>query len=135
MELKPYFLLMVVFVTALPADSQTTRQSHTSPSAQHFVCNIGYTQNECDEEMTVLRRALANYPAYQLGGWTWVLVRSEDWKLILLTSGLSPRVPALTVLGMRTTFFEEALLVGPISRVSELMTIWHMGREGLLAAC
>jgi hypothetical protein len=99
---------------------------------QKFVCNTGYTQKECDTEMAVLRKALANYRASDLGEWTWVLVRSENWKFILLARGLDPGVPALTVLDLRTTFFEEALVAGPTGRVSELMDIWHLGRESLL---
>ena len=133
MKLRACFLVMAISVTAISADSRTTGESHSfSPLAQHFVCNIGYTQNECDKEMAVLRKALANYPAHQLGEWTWVLVRSEDWNHILLTRGLNPGVPALTDPAARTTFFEEALLAGAIGRVSELMTVWHMGRESLL---
>jgi hypothetical protein len=82
--------------------------------------------------MLVLRKALANYRASDLGEWTWVLVRSEDWKLILLAHKVDPGIPALTVLGARTTFFEEALVAGPSGRVSELMDMWHLGRESLL---
>jgi hypothetical protein len=86
----------------------------------------------CRQEMLVLRKALANYRASDLGEWTWVLVRSENWRLILLARDLNPGVPALTALAARTTFFEEALVDGPSGRVSELMDIWHAGRDGLL---
>jgi hypothetical protein len=99
---------------------------------QKFVCNTGYKQKECDDEMAVLRKTLANYRASDLGEWTWVLVRSENWKQVLLARGLDPGVPALTVLDLRTTFFEEALVAGPTGRVSELMDIWHLGRQSLL---
>ena len=74
--------------------------------------------------MAVRSKALANYRASDLGEWTWVLVRSEHWRLILLARGLDPWVPALTALGARTTFLEEALIAGPTGRVSELMDIW-----------
>jgi len=40
--------------------------------------------------MAVRSKALANYRASDLGEWTWVLVRSEHWKLILLARGLDP---------------------------------------------
>jgi hypothetical protein len=82
--------------------------------------------------MVLLRKGLANYRASDLGDWTWVLVRSENWKMILLALRLDPGVPALTVLDLRTTFFEEALLAGPSGRVSELMNVWHLGRQSLL---
>jgi hypothetical protein len=117
---------------AVPSQPRTDGEPYRSPSKQHFVCNTGYRQKQCDEEMVVLRKVLANYRASDLREWTWVLVRSEDWKLILLARGLNPGVPALTALGARTTFFEEALVAGQSGRDSELMNIWHLGRDGLL---
>jgi hypothetical protein len=105
-------------------------QKSTSP--QHFVCNRGYTQKQCDEEMVVLRNALAHYPTTELGEWTWVLVKSENWKLLLLAKRLDPRVPALTDPAAKVTFFEEALVAGASGRLSELMAVWHMGRANLL---
>jgi len=132
MNLKPYFGTIALFAGALPAESRIVDEPPSSTSAQHFVCNIGYTQSECDAEMAVLRKALAHYRASELGAWTWVLVRAEDWKLILLARKLDPGIPALSAPSARTTFFEESLLAGPIGRVSELMAVWHMGRESLL---
>ena len=41
-------------------------------------------------------------------------------------------MPALTALDARTAFFEEALIAGPSGRLSELMDIWHVDRDGLL---
>jgi hypothetical protein len=119
-------------IAALPAESKMTAETHSSASAQHFVCNVGYTQKECDDEMTALGKALSKYPTSQLGEWTWVLVRSEDWKLILLTRRLDPGIPAFSALEIGTTFFEEALLAGATGRVSELMAVWHRGRVSLL---
>jgi hypothetical protein len=63
--------------SALPSQTQTTSEPQRSAPARHFVCNTGYTQEQCDEEMEVLRTALAKYPAPDLREWTWVLVRSE----------------------------------------------------------
>ena len=119
-------------VAALPSLSRTGGAPYRSAPVQKFVCNTGYTQKECDDEMVLLRKGLANYRASDLGDWTWVLVRSENWKMILLAQGLGSRVPALTALDLRTTFFEEALLAGPSGRVSELMDVWHLGRQSLL---
>jgi hypothetical protein len=82
--------------------------------------------------MVVLRKTLANYPISQLGEWTWVLVRSENWKLILLAKRLDPSVPALTDPAAKVTFFEGALVGGASGRLSELMAVWHMGRANLL---
>jgi hypothetical protein len=51
---------------------------------------------------------------------------------MLSARGLKSGVPALTFLEGRTTFFEEVLVAGDGVRMSELMDIWHLGREGLL---
>ena len=61
-----------------------------------------------------------------------MLVRSEYWRLTLLTQTLDPGIPALTDPAARATFFDEALVTGASGRMSELMTVWHMGRESLL---
>lgn len=132
MKPKAYFGIIAFFVGALPAQTRRTSEPHSSAPAQHFVCNIGFTQKECDQEMAVLRKALAKYRGSELGEWTWVLVRSEDWKLILVVRRLDPGIPAFTALAARMTFFEEALLAGATGRLSELMAVWHMGRESLL---
>lgn len=119
-------------VAALSSQPRTAGEPYRSAPVQQFECNASFTLEQCRQEMLVLRKALANYRASDLGEWTWVLVRSEDWKLILLAHKVDPGIPALTVLGARTTFFEEALVAGPSGRVSELMDMWHLGRESLL---
>jgi hypothetical protein len=119
-------------VASLPSHPRIPAEPSRSPHPQRFACSVGITLEECRQEMVVLRKTLANYRASDLGEWTWVLVRSENWKLILLARGLNPGIPALTALDARTTFFEEALVSGPAGRVSELMDIWHAGRDSLL---
>jgi hypothetical protein len=61
-------------ITALPSQTQTTIQLQRSAPERHFVCNTGYTLKQCNEEMVVLKKALKNYPTFDLGEWTWVLV-------------------------------------------------------------
>jgi hypothetical protein len=100
--------------------------------AQKFVCNTGYSQKQCQEDMVVLRRALAGYPAAQLGNWTWILVRSEQWKAIVLSRGLDPDSPAFTFYLQRETFIEEALVTQVPVRNGELLLKWSMDRTGLL---
>lgn len=117
---------------AVPMQPRTAVKPHRLTRVQQFECNASYTLEDCKQEMVILRKALANYRADDLGEWTWVLVRSEDWKLILLAHKFNPGIPALTLLGARTTFFEEALFAGYPERVSELIDLWHLGREGLL---
>jgi hypothetical protein len=96
------------------------------------VCNTGYNQKQCNEETLVLRKALANYPVAQLGNWTWILVRSEDWKAILLPRGLDPDSPALTFYAKRETFIEEALVTQVPVRGRELLLKWNMNMRDLL---
>ncbi len=97
-------------VAALPLQPRTDREPYQSTPTQQFVCNTGYTQKQCNEDVLVLRKALANYPLTQLGDWTWILVRSGDWKAVLLPRGLDPHSPAFTYYPKRETFIEEALV-------------------------
>ena len=99
----------------------------------HFVCNIGYTQQQCHEAMGVLRKVLAKYPSADLGEWTWILVRSEDWGRILQDRGFSPnRSPAFSILPKRETFLEGALVTKVSLRSAELSMLWGMPIEELL---
>jgi len=82
--------------------------------------------------MSALMKLLEKYGAASLGEWKWVLMRSEDWNHLLLARGIRPGVPAITVLGIRATLFDESLVTGPAGRVSELMDEWHLGRGALL---
>ena len=108
-------------VAALPSQPRTGVEPYRSTPTQQFVCNTGYKQKECNEETVVLRKALANYPVAQLGNWTWILVRSEDWKAIKLLRGLDPDSPAFTFYPKRETFIEEALVTQVPVRARELL--------------
>src|ERR1700751_2820103 len=48
--------------------------------APPFFCNPVYSLTRSKADMAVLRKSLARYPVAELGEWTWVLVRSADWK-------------------------------------------------------
>ncbi len=119
-------------VVALPSQPRTDGEPYRSAPAQQFVCNTGYTQKLCNEEVLVLRKALANYPMTQLGDWTWILVRSGDWKAILLPRGLDPHSPAFTYCPKRETFIEEALVTQVPERSRELLLKWNMNTRDLL---
>ena len=119
-------------VAALPSQPLTDGEPYRSPPTQQFVCNTGYRQKQCDEEVAVLRKALANYPVAQLGNWTWILVRSEDWKAILRPRGLDLDSPAFTFYPKRETFIEEALVTQIPVRDRELLLKWSMSRGDLL---
>jgi hypothetical protein len=119
-------------VAALPSQPRNGGEPYRSAPVQKFVCNTGYTQKQCNEDVLVLRKALANYPLTQLGDWTWILVRSENWKAILLPKGLDPDSPAFTFYPKRETFIEEALVTQVPVRNSELLLKWNMDRMSLL---
>jgi hypothetical protein len=99
---------------------------------QHFVCNIGYSLSKCQADMAVLRKTLAKYPAAELGEWTWVLVRSADWKYVVMPRGIDPASPAFTYLPKRETFIEEALVATVPQRMGELIWRWGMSTDDLL---
>ena len=121
-------LLVVPFLGAQTA----APGAQSVPSIQHFVCNTGYTLQTCREHTAVLRQALARFPLGELGEWTWILVRSEDWDAILLPRGLNTNSPAFTYYVKRETFIEGAL-VGQMSfRRGELLKEWGMTMSNLL---
>lgn len=124
--LAPFILLCAPSQLLPPATAQG------QATKQHLVCNIGYTSQECAVDMAVLRRTLAKYPLDTLGEWTWVLVRTLDWRRILLDRGFDPNTPAFSYLPARQTFFDGALVAKVSSRGVELRERWHMSVEDLL---
>lgn len=98
----------------------------------HFICDRGYTQPECKAQIDVLRAALAKYPTRDLGDWTWVVVRSNDWRRLLTDRKLKTEIPAFTYLPSRETFIDEALLKITSSRGIDLAASWHMTIPDLL---
>jgi hypothetical protein len=118
----------IVRVPLQPAHDETNQLVPT----QQFVCSSGYTEKQCHEQMIVLRKALALYPVRQLGRWSWILVRSQDWKSIVVPRGLGVDTPAFTFYPKRETFIEEALVTPVPVRERELLLKWSMGREDLL---
>lgn len=101
-------------------------------SHQHFVCHTGYTLEKCRKDIAVLQRALEKYPVAQLGEWTWVLVRSSDWRGIQSPRGLDPNSPAFTYYQGKETFLEEALVAEVPRRCFDLQSAWGMSIEKLL---
>ena len=99
---------------------------------QHFVCNTGYTLQQCHQQMSVLRLLLNKYGAGRLGDWTWVLVKSDDWMDMKRQHRMDPDSPAFTVLDRRETFFEEALVSSVTVRQVELVRQWSLGLDDLL---
>jgi len=127
-------LIVIHFVSAYPLAAQTndTASGQKHPPKQHFVCNTGYTPRDCQVAMTVLRRTLERYPVEGLGEWTWVLVRTEDWKQLLSERKFNSNNPAFSYLPKRETFLDGALVDRSSIRGVELSAIWHMPIEDLL---
>jgi len=119
-------------ISGAPISQPTAGKPERLAPAQRFVCSPRFTLEECKQSMSVLMKLLEKYRAASLGEWKWVLVRSEDWNHLLLARGIPSGVPAITVLGIRTTLFDEGLVTGPAGRVSELMDAWHLSRDALL---
>ena len=119
-----------------PVVGQTTPEigavRATALSGQQFHCHTGYSLGQCQQDILQLKSILARYPIQALGNWTWVLVRSQDWKRISLTLGLNPDSPAFTALEPRETFLEEALFAHDPERTSELMMEWRRSMPKLL---
>ena len=101
-------------------------------SAQHFVCSRDYAVEGCYKDVSVLRRTIAEYPGARVEEWTWVLVRSKDWKAIVEPRGLNPDSPAFTYSAKRETFIEEALVANVSGRNDELRGRWHLRADKLL---
>jgi hypothetical protein len=121
-HLVPYLFFTQVTVSASPKNDLPPLR---------FVCNTGYTLEKCRADIAVVRRTLAKYPVAQFGNWTWILVRSEDWKAIVTPRGLDPDSPAFTYYAKSETFIEEALVAKVPGREEELIARWHMSTDRL----
>jgi hypothetical protein len=124
----PLFLLFLCGVLAPVTHAQAGPKS----PIQHFVCHTGFTPDQCRIRMSVLKRALGKYHADDLGEWSWVLVRTVDWKRILDSRGFDSNSPAFTYLPGKETFFDDALTTTGSVRGIQLMEIWRMPIEELL---
>jgi hypothetical protein len=127
----PLFLVSPVLPPVAAQGSASALPREEAP-LQCFVCNTGYTMEKCNKDIAVLRTTLAKYPTAQLGNWTWILVRSDDWKAIVLPRGLDPDSPAFTFYAKRETFIEEALVTQVPVRGRELLLKWSMSMRDLL---
>jgi hypothetical protein len=108
---------------------------HTSDSMgkQRMVCNRGYKVQECSQQLAVLSATLDHYHGDRVSPWTWVLVKSEDWKRIVRSLHGNADSPAFTVLDLRETFLEEALFVPIAGRSAELLQVWSVPLDKFLS--
>ena len=133
MKLNISFSIVVLTFSILAAGQETKSLDPppAAPPVQHMFCNTGYKISDCQQQLSVLRAAIAPY-AHRLGTWTWVLVKSQDWKLILQRMRGNSDSPAFSVLEKRETFLEEALFVPVGSRQTELLRIWSIPLDEFL---
>jgi len=128
-------LMVILFVgSGCPVLAQRNGKATAQRQAgkQHFACNVGYTPRECQVAAMVLKKALERYPVDALGEWTWVLVRTEDWKQLLSQGSFGSDSPAFSYLPKRETFLDGALVARASMRGVELNAKWHMPIEELL---
>jgi hypothetical protein len=133
-------LLMCLLVLAFPGLLEAQSVSHlnalrvrsATPAGQEFFCVGPYSVPECETQTALLQAVLRKYDAERLGKWSWILIRSEDWKHIVSELHLDPASPAFSHLGYRQTFFDEALLVLKPKRELELMTKWNISFDKFL---
>jgi hypothetical protein len=129
-------VVVLAFALAAKAANCQSNVSSARPAPgvqQHFICNNGYPVELCRRQMEVLRGVLGRYPAGWLGEWTWVLVRSEDWKPMKRQLRLDPDSPAFSFLAARRTFIEQTLVAPVPERSAELMKHWSSSIDDLLA--
>jgi hypothetical protein len=125
------FLSLLVLI-GIRIQMPVAANAQTQTPKHHFVCNVGYSPQECAVDMAALRKVLAKYLVDDVGQWIWVLVRSEDWKRILLDRGFDPNNPAFSYLPARETFLDGALVTKVSARGVVLRTIWRVPTEDLL---
>jgi len=134
LSLKMYGSAVLLFPSLLLSSMRAQADYHlqiVKPTVggffgQRFLCAKPYSIAECDKQVVILQAALRRYPIEGLGQWTWVLVRSEDWKPILTRVQMDPNSPAFSILERRQTFVEEALLVSNPERQLELLKKWYI---------
>jgi len=134
-----YELLRRSFDLECPAVGQISSEVEPSDAAravtmssQEFLCHTGYPIAECQKDILHLKSILTRYPVEALGHWTWVLVRSQDWKPISRTLRLNPDSPAFSAMEQRETFLEEALFFHDPERIADLMKEWQQSMPNLL---
>jgi hypothetical protein len=118
------FLIAAVFAQACVAPKR--------PPATKVVCNTGYTVEACLAHRNELVEVLTRFDTASLGEWTWVLVKSEDWKPILRRVSRDPDSPAFTILEKRQTFLEETLFAANPDRSRTLLSKWRVPLDKLL---
>ena len=97
-----------------------------------FFCTPDYDHQACLRDLHVLAEALAGYDVTRLGGWQFVVARSNHWKETIRELGGDPGSPAFTVMDARVTVFEEALFHGTALERADLLERYRIPLDRLL---
>lgn len=129
-------ITLMTALCALRPPARAVAPVETAPAnamaSQLFFCSAGYNPADCLLHAATLKAVLHQYPAPQLGSWSWVIVRSEDWQPLLRRLRLDQRSPAFSALDQRSTYLDEVLFRSEPKRTAELQGLFHISTEQLL---
>jgi hypothetical protein len=125
-------VMCAVLASAIGGPAADYGQDAGAAPNHRFHCNTGYTIPACEEQLKRLEKVLSGMDLAQLGDWTWILVRSDDWAPILRRVGRDADSPAFTILEKRQTFLEEALFNPSPDRSRTLLAKWRVPLDQLL---
>jgi hypothetical protein len=127
-----FVIVIALCVSGLPAHAARRPEQGKALTGQYFFCNTGYDRQECAEDIARLKAVLSSFPVSAARGWSWVIVRSEDWEPLALRLHLDRRSPAFTALNDHETVLEEALFSPNQARAGELVQDFHTPLDQLL---
>ena len=137
--MKPSLLIAVLFA-ACAAETQTLRVvpvdlegTGKTTTGVEFFCTQDYNRDECHQHAQELRRVLLAYPLERLGMWSFALVPSDRWKDLIRAVGGRTHSPAFTIFEQRTTVMESSLFSATATRSAELLHVFGVTGEALLA--
>jgi hypothetical protein len=132
------FLACLLFIFGLCGGNSLTnaapRSAHANGFAtQEFFCYTSFHRDECLERIVKLRGELLRYSAALPSHWTWVIVASEDWPMLVRKLHLDGHSPAFTALKARQSFLEGALFSPTPPRADELARTFGVPAGQLLS--
>jgi hypothetical protein len=123
-------VLLAVLFAAYVAQTQnlkfmsvSLRPDGSTPASIHFYCSQDYDKAECIRDSLALRKALAPYPTYLLGEWSYYLVMADDWKTVVCSqngNNANTTSPAFSLLLGRATVMDRSLFSPTPERAKDL---------------
>jgi hypothetical protein len=89
-----------------------------------FYCTSDYNPVQCAHDVKSLEEELTKYPLDRLGRWSFVLTPSDHWPALVAKLKGNTFSPAFSVLGQKTTVFEQAIFSPAPVRAQELMEMF-----------